>query len=557
MKRFWQKSFTATVAAVLVISAYFIVGIFFFSAVHYNRINTRNLEDAARTLEDVIPASVFTDKDAAAECVSLLKNYDTLAPYRITLINRNGQVVFDSVTDIAAIGNHLDRSEFQDAITKGFGTARRQSATLRHEYIYAAVSIKDLDGKVAGILRLSLLIPSFISRFLISAIPFLLCGFLLIAGACTGLYYYSRRLSLSLETKLNSELMRKTRELKEKAEEAEAEGSRREAIFNSMNEGVIALDNNLRIILVNPRVCSLFGIEQDNDVRGMTLLEFSSSTEMERAALQVISTGRPFELTLKRYISGTEQHFLVFVTPLGLSQGAVIVLGDISRMVKLEQIRKDFAANVSHELRTPIQVIKGFAENILNSPDDKEQIRRFAEIIGRNALAMENLTNDLLTLVSLEDAATRPSMEETAMAPLIAEAAAMVDIAAGKKNISIETSCAPELTAKLYGPFIVQALVNLLDNAIKYSDAGSRIRAGAYREGERLIIEVKDEGIGIPAEHLGRIFERFYRVDKARSRDEGGTGLGLAIVRHIALLHNGTTEAESHAGEGSVFTLKI
>jgi two-component system phosphate regulon sensor histidine kinase PhoR len=331
-----------------------------------------------------------------------------------------------------------------------------------------------------------------------------------------------------------------------------------------MFEGVIALDKNLRIILVNPRLCSLFDIENDKDVRGMTLLEFSSSTELEKAALEALSTGRPCELTLKRYISGTEQYFQVFATPLGLGQGAVIVLGAITRLVKLEQIRKDFAANVSHELRTPIQVVKGFAENLLNSLDNKEQIKHFAEIIGKNAQTMENLINDLLTLVSLEDGsstsesyAARTSKEVTSLTLILAEAVSMVEIAAGKKNIPIETSCQPDLSAKIYGPFIIQALVNLLDNSIKYSNADSRVRVNVFQQGDQLVIEVKDEGIGIPAEHLGRIFERFYRVDRARSREEGGTGLGLAIVRHIALLHNGTAEAESHAGEGSVFTLRL
>jgi len=171
---------------------------------------------------------------------------------------------------------------------------------------------------------------------------------------------------------------------------------------------------------------------------------------------------------------------------------------------------------------------------------------------------MENLTNDLLTLVSLEDE-SRPRLpkEDCAIAPLIAEAVAMVEVAAKKKNIAIETACPPELSAKLYGSLIIQALVNLLDNGVKYSGPDSKIRVNVLRENDELVIEVKDEGIGIPAEHLGRLFERFYRVDRSRSREEGGTGLGLSIVRHIALLHKGSVEVESHAGEGSVFRVRV
>jgi len=360
-----------------------------------------------------------------------------------------------------------------------------------------------------------------------------------------------------------SELEEKIRLLTARAEEAETESRRREAILNSMFGGVIALDSGLTITLVNPRLCSLFGLEEGKDPRGISLLAFTRSPELEEAALEVIATGRSVELTLRRYVSASEQHFRVFAAPLegapGENPGLVIVLEDISRLVKLEQVRKDFAANVSHELRTPIQLVKGFTENLLDSSlDNKEEVRYFVEIIKKSAQTMENITNDLLTLVSLEDeTAPRISLEKTALLPLIEEAAGMVETAAKKKNISIKIFCSKDLKAKVYGPFIIQALINLLNNAVTYSGPGSSVNASAFKEGKQLVIEVKDQGIGIPAEHIGRIFERFYRIDRARSREAGGTGLGLAIVRHIALFHKGSAEVESHAGEGSVFRLRL
>jgi len=195
--------------------------------------------------------------------------------------------------------------------------------------------------------------------------------------------------------------------------------------------------------------------------------------------------------------------------------------------------------------------------------DDKEQIRYFTGIIRKNAQSMENLTNDLLTLVSLEDEETvRPPMEKTALLPLITEAVDAVALAARNKNIDIAVTCPQDLYARLHSTLFVQAPINLLDNGIKYSRQGSSIKVCASQEGEELAIRVKDKGIGIPAEHLDRIFERFYRVDRSRSRqpnaqEAGGTGLGLAIVRHITLLHNGTVTVESHSGEGSVFTLRL
>ena len=560
MTGIFKKSYAAVAIAVFIVSAYFIIGVLALSGAQYNEINARNLEETVKAIGAFTPPEVFTNTESASAWTSALEKstaWNSVASYRITLIRRNGQVVYDSDTDISAMENHLNRPEFQAAITGGIGIERRKSATMGQEYIYAAIGID-----AAGVLRISHLVPTFTSYLLTSAPLFLIGAFLLILGSCAGLFHFSRSLSRSIEEKLDAKLKKKSRELIEHAKEAENEGRRLQAILNSMSEGVIALDLDLKIILVNPRVCFFFDVNTKSDFRGMTLLEFSSSLELENTARQVLSICRPLELTLKRYVSGAEQHLQVFAAPMGasphgLSKGVVIVLSDISRMVKLEVVRRDFAANVSHELRTPIQVIKGFAENIFGE-EDREKIRHFAEIITKNTLIMENLTNDLLTLVSLEEeGSNRPPMEDCILAPLIAEAADMAELAAGRKNISIETSCPQDLSAKLYGSLFVQALINLMDNAIKYSGPGSHIKVSAFCEGEQLIIEVKDEGIGIPAEHIGRIFERFYRVDKARQRAEAGTGLGLAIVRHIALLHQGSAEAESHAGEGSVFRLKL
>jgi two-component system phosphate regulon sensor histidine kinase PhoR len=582
MTSIWKNSLTAVAAAVVIVSAYFIAGILILAGAQYNDINISNLKEAVKIYTNITPAQVFSEKGEASAWALRLgiavekPGFPTSGSvgslYRLTLISRSGVVIFDTVADSTSMENHLNRPEFQEAFAKGIGTARRKSATIGQEYIYAAVSVFDSDSEFAGVVRLSILVPGFFSGLFSSTIPFFLGGFTIILAACAGLYYCSRRFSYLTEANLDAELEKKTTELKARTLEAEAEGRRLETIRDSMSEGVVAVDINLRTILVNPRFRSLFNIDKAKEGNGIPLLEFSNSAELERAAMQVFSSGEPFELSLKRYISGIEQHFRVFAAPLKANkpnrvkdnvqeeiQGAVIVLGDICRLVKLEQVRKDFAANVSHELRTPIQVIKGFAENILSSSfENRDDIRHFAEIIAKNTQTMENLTSDLMTLVSLEDESEpRPLKDKCTMALLITEAASMVEIAARKKNISVETACVTELSARLYGSLIIQALVNLLDNSIKYSKPNSRIHVNAFCKGEELCIEVKDEGIGIPAEHIGRLFERFYRVDSSRSREEGGTGLGLSIVRHIALLHGGKVEAESHAGEGSVFRLRI
>jgi two-component system phosphate regulon sensor histidine kinase PhoR len=258
-------------------------------------------------------------------------------------------------------------------------------------------------------------------------------------------------------------------------------------------------------------------------------------------------------------------------------------LQEITRLVRLERIRKDFVANVSHELRTPIQLIKGFSETLLDlvseqkGEDGGKQVIHFIEIIQKNAGLMENITNDLLVRAGLENGGVKTyDMEETRLAPLLADAVSSVEPLAKRKQIEIIVNCPDELKAVLYGSFIIQALVNLIDNGIKYSPPKSKLWVSACQEGEELVLEVRDKGIGIPAEHQERIFERFYRVDRARSREAGGTGLGLSIVRHIALLHKGSVEVESNAafrssarnggaqpaaralaGEGSVFRIRI
>ena len=580
MKAILKQNFTIVACSALIVSIYFIVGVMLSANSQYVSINAKKLEEAAILLKKFTPNTIFSDTEATVDWISQIEAAPYEIPYRITLISRNGLVLYDTDADTAAMENHLDRLEFQTAIRTGIGSSRRRSATLGHEYFYTAIAINNLEDQFAGVIRLSYMVPGFYSRLFESAIPFLAFGLLLILGSTLGLYYFSRSISRSIEIKLNTELEEKTHRLMEKTKQIESEGRYRETILNSMFEGIITIDSSLTVILANPMSRSLFNFNSKIDLgenNHRSLIEFTHSAELVEAAKTVLATGQLLEQTIKRYSSGIVQHFQVLCSP--LEQGAIISLRDISRLVKLEQIRQDFTANVSHELRTPIQVIQGFAETILDSTlEDKEQIRYFTGIIKKNAQGMENITNDLLALVGLEEASTtvaeyaeQPKMEKEAMLPLIMEAVDALTIASKNKNIAITVSCPEDLHAPLHAALFVQALVNLLDNGIKYSSSGSSIQVAAFFQDNDtidaagiennatgcVVVEVKDQGIGIPAEHLDRIFERFYRVDRSRSRQEGGTGLGLSIVRHIALLHGGSVEAESHSGEGSIFRIKI
>ncbi|MCL2410517.1 MAG: ATP-binding protein [Treponema sp.] len=380
---------------------------------------------------------------------------------------------------------------------------------------------------------------------------------------------------------LEKALRAMTEEFNIRFKQAKSEGSRLEAILNGMSEAVFAMDFSLKLHLVNPKARTLFNLDKI-DVRNVSLLEATRSTDLVEIAKTAIHSGSPLERELT-FFAGSERHFWVNASPLrpyqaqpfltaGQGQGVVLVLQDVTRLIKLERIRKDFVANVSHELRTPIQIIKGFSETLLDiqiKQENEKDITNFISIIHKNVSLMETLTNDLLTLASLENGGDKIlEVEEHSVIDIVNEVISLAEHQAKEKQIKIKVDCPKDLKAKLHGSFITQALNNLIDNGIKYSSPQSKIWINAYQENAELIFEVRDKGIGIPAEHLNKIFERFYRVDRTRSRKTqtanspvegrgGGTGLGLSIVRHIVLLHKGNAEVESHAGEGSIFRIKI
>ncbi len=372
-------------------------------------------------------------------------------------------------------------------------------------------------------------------------------------------------------------------ELAARVAEAEAEGRERRAILDGMAEALLSLDGRLRVRLANPAAAALFGLGSPAEAVGKSLLEASRSTELEAAAREALASGSRLEAEIALY-SGGERWFQAVAAPFpkpgaspapggreesgpggaGAAEGLILVLSDITRLRRLERIRRDFVANVSHELRTPVQLVKGFAENLRGgSLADPEKADRFLAIIERNAARMENLIDDLLVLARLEQEGQGGlPREDTELAPLLEAAREAVLPRAEAKGIAIRLDCAEGLKAGLNGGLVEQAVVNLLDNAVKYSPAGKSVELRARSEAggpasDRLRIEVRDRGIGIPAKDLPRVFERFYRVDKARSREQGGTGLGLAIVRHVALAHGGSVSVESWEGEGSLFTILI
>jgi len=594
----FKKSLLTLGLAVLGFSAVFVASIMIFMNSLYYEVNTQGLENAAKTLMSAIGEDrirqIFENADASLDANESAKIDIPVKrdlAYRLTLVDSKGNVLWDSQVSDDLV-NHIDREEITAALEGREASARRNSISTDMKRIYYALPVFNNENVSIGVFRLSLSVPRFRVRISPVIFPFLLFVCLLILIAFWAIYAYSRSLSASVGQlvkiaqtsapllsspdavepvaqefrSLEKAMRAMTEELNLRFEQAKSEGSRLQAILNGMSEAVFAMDANLKLHLVNPKARELFTLGS-GDMNTMTLLEATRSTELVEIAKKAVTGGVPFEAELT-FHKGAEQQFHVYASPLAKTNGngengepsragAVLVLQEVTRLLKLERIRKDFVANVSHELRTPIQLIKGFSETLLDTVTDKQDVH-FIEIIRKNAGLMENLTNDLLILADLEDnRVNNRDLEEVNVAPLISEAVSSLEPQAQRKQIEIIVDCNESLSAKLYGSFIIQALINLIENAIKYSSSKSKIWVNAFVENDELVFEVRDKGIGIPAEHQERIFERFYRVDKARSKEVGGTGLGLSIVRHICLLHKGKAEVESRAGEGSTFRIKI
>jgi two-component system phosphate regulon sensor histidine kinase PhoR len=340
------------------------------------------------------------------------------------------------------------------------------------------------------------------------------------------------------------------------------QGTQQEAVLGSMIEGVLAVDATQRIVSINRAAADLLGIDA-LAVLGRSIQEVVRNADLRQFALQAIDCREPVEddLVLR---AARDRTLRVRGTPLrdvSGEGGAVIVLNDITDIRHLENVRRDFVANVSHELKTPVASIKGFVETLLDGRvDDPDDRRRFLEIVGRQSDRLGAIIDDLLALSRIEQAEGMGDLplERVAVADVLAAVVAECGPRADDRSIAIEVESPPGLEAEVNAPLLEQALINLVDNALKYSEqGGSVILAATPTEDGMLDLIVRDHGTGIGAEHLPRLFERFYRVDKGRSRKLGGTGLGLSIVKHIVQAHGGTVAVESTLGVGSTFRVRL
>lgn len=335
-----------------------------------------------------------------------------------------------------------------------------------------------------------------------------------------------------------------------------------EAVLTSMVEGVLAVDTEERVISLNLAAGRLLGADP-KEVAGRNLQEVVRNADLRRFVASALVCKRPVEgdVVLRNVQERVLQaHGTALRDPAGRGIGAVIVLNDVSRLRQLENMRRDFAANVSHELKTPITSIKGFVETLLDGAmHDPHDAERFLRIIARQADRLNAIIEDLLSLSRIETEAEAADieLETVALHETLSAAVHNCETKAAERGVRIEIEGDPQLAAKINSPLFEQAVTNLLDNAVKYSNQDGQVELLVSHADNEILVQVRDHGCGIAEEHLSRLFERFYRVDKARSRKLGGTGLGLAIVKHIVLAHRGTVTVESKADVGSTFTIHL
>lgn len=418
--------------------------------------------------------------------------------------------------------------------------------------------------------------------------PHATTAMVLLASVCLGLaaatlaaiFYYSasahaREMRRSMETLLRpshdwnftpaddemsalaSSLQLSARQVRVMVETLQRESARLEAILSSMVEAVVAVDPLLRITFVNRAFAELMGVALPIDSR-IPLVQVARDHSFLEMCTNVMASGEPQQRRLVLAAAGARS-FEVQVAPLAGDphRGAIAMLYDVTDMERLERIRKDFVANVSHELRTPLAAVSGYAETLLEGAmDDPENRRKFVEIILSKAKQLNNIVTDLLVLSSLESGKP-PAPEPVSLRESIESALRTVEPVARTRGVRLVCGPLDDLSVLGHEVRLEQVFVNLLDNAIKFNRPDGEVRVEVARGSDSTVVRVKDTGLGIPSRDLPRIFERFYRVDKARSRATGGTGLGLAIVKHAVEQMGGSVSVESSLGQGSVFTVAL
>ena len=538
-KRIFSNMFTLTIISLLVCSVTL-------SVVFYMQLSSSvqgEVRERAAMLKETITAENYT---------SLM-----LSDMRLTIVAPDGTVLYDDDQNAATLPNHADREEIKKALTSGIGESRRFSDTLGQETYYYAIKLAD-----GSVLRLAKTMSSIWGMFG-GAMPIILLVVLgmlvidyLLAGSLT------RRIvnpinKVDLETKLTAPydelapfvqtISRQRERIAQQMSDLQSRSSTIDAIMDNMIEGVILVDKQGSILSINKSAAAIFSVR--SSAKGKNILEILRDVELNEAMRSALSGVRG-EINL----SHSEKTYRVYFSPV-TDSGAIILFLDITETSLSEKLRREFSANVSHELKTPLTTIYGNVEMLENGMVREADTAQFYGKIKDEAARLIALIEDIIMLSQLDENNGDISVENTDLAVVAADVIQSLEPKAKSQNVAIAVSGNSMLSANRSQ--MTELFYNLIDNAIKYNKNGGSVKVeiSAGKNGAK--ITVSDTGIGIPQEAQSRVFERFYRVDKSRSKKTGGTGLGLAIVKHIVMAYNGTVELKSSVNEGTVITVSL
>ncbi len=538
---------------------------------HYIDDLTKDLEVYSKLIEsELIKLDLNTDKNEINE---IIKEFSFKSKVRITIIEISGEVLFDSDELPTSMENHKDRPEIIELLNSEFGQSIRYSNTVQEDMLYFA-RVVDLNNN-KYYLRTSFFVHKMNKLLIEVRTEIIEISILVYLISILGLIFFIKNISnpikqlsaaakkvaegdfdVKVKIKSNDELgelsvnfNNMTKRLKKLFNKVNSQKEQLDTLISEIQEGLVVLDSKGRIKLYNDSFSELLG--KDNLI-GKKLTRLIESNYLKGLLEEVVSTDR----SIIKEISVGEKQYLCSTSWIKMKNEIIILLHDISELHKLELIKKDFVINVSHELRTPLTAIKGFSETLIEEIKDQDQ-KRYVEIISKHTNRLIRIVNDLLHLSEIEQTSTYLVLEKVKVKDIIDNVYNLFLQKSIEKGIKLEVSIDNnERTLEIDNFRIEQLLVNLIDNAFKYTDSGF-IKIISKEIDNNQVFIVEDTGLGIPQDDINRIFERFYTVDKSRSRSVGGTGLGLSIVKHIVLLHNGKIEIESKINVGTKFIITI
>ncbi|WP_126425543.1 two-component system histidine kinase PnpS [Brevibacillus marinus] len=561
-----------------------LMGLFFAKVLERSYLQTLTdlLRKEALLISEAIHApEIFYHPAALQQRVS---NFSESVEARVTVIDQSGNVLVDTNTDPDRMENHADRPEFREALRGNPQVSRRHSETLDYDMLYVAVPVVS-GGEVIGAVRsamsmegvskaihqmwyslgtgllITLIIGSLVSARISRGITRPIEEITRVARNITQRQFQSRvKLKARDEIGQLAEAVNfMASSLEQQMYEISENQQRLMGVLTNMTSGVMFVSENRRIMLVNPAIEAMLGTRQQ-DLVGKLHIEAGKNFGLSQFIDRCIDSGQRLREEVHIYYPQErilDVNIAPYINSKGEQRGVVVVLHDITEIRRLEKMRSDFVANVSHELRTPITSIKGFTETLLDGAMyDEEATRHFLQIISDESDRLYRLITDILELSKIEQRKIELRLTDVSVREVMAEIAALVQEQVVRKQLVFTL---PDTDAVIQSDkdALRQILLNLVANAIAYTPEGGRIDLGIERKERMVDIKVSDTGIGIPEKEISRIFERFYRVDKARSRDSGGTGLGLAIVKHLVENLQGRISVQSKEGAGSTFVVSL